>query len=242
MANIFYGFSGQLRGRARAARTAVPSGQAFIDRLDPRLQGRASRQAANNFPVQAIARADFDFLQSVQNVQLGQGDACNAARDNGLAHHDGVKPSAAALTACYRPKLMAAFAETLADFIGQFRRKGAFADTGCIGFGDTQHIVQRAGPQACSAGGLPGNRVGTRDKGIRAVINVEHGALGAFKEDALLRLRRIIQHLPNGSHERQDLRSHIQQALRELIRINGWVAETFAQRIVVMQQVFDAGL
>jgi hypothetical protein len=73
------------------------------------------------------------------------------------------------------------------------------------------------------------------------VVDVEHGGLRAFEQDALAGGAQRVEPLPHILGEGQDVRRHREQILGELRRVDRRLAESLAQRIVVRQQGRDLG-
>src|SRR6185437_13922070 len=92
--------------------------------------------------------ADLDLGEAVQHVELGQGNAVDAADLDRLPHHDRVEPAATALAAGDGAELAAALAEPLPGLVGELGREGAAADARRIGLGDAEDIADCAGTNA----------------------------------------------------------------------------------------------
>ena len=78
----------------------------------------AGREVVDLPPVQTIAHADLDFIQAVQDVELGQGEPVDAGGAHGLAHQHGVEPAAAPPAPRDGAELVAAIADQPADEVG----------------------------------------------------------------------------------------------------------------------------
>src|SRR6185437_11893999 len=94
--------------------------------------------------IQPIADADLDAVEAVENIELGQRQAMDAAGPHGLAHQHRVEPAAAPLAPGVDAEFPAAAADLLADLVGQFGRERALADPRRIGLADAEHIADRA--------------------------------------------------------------------------------------------------
>ena len=90
----------------------------------------------NFHAVATIANANFQWIQTVQHVELGERDPVDPANLHRLAHHYRIKPAAAAASTGNRPEFVAAFAQNLSGFVILFGRKRAAADTRGIGLRD----------------------------------------------------------------------------------------------------------
>ena len=104
--------------------------------------------------VQFIRHADFDFIQTVENIKLGQGQSVNPPDFDGLTYHHGVEPSAAAFAPRGGAEFMADTAQCFADVIELFGRERPRPDAGGVGFCNTQNIPDRFRPDPCTACGL----------------------------------------------------------------------------------------
>ena len=71
--------------------------------------------------------------------------------------------------------------------------KGAFADARGVGFGDARDVVDVRRPHARTVAGAARDGIGTRHIRISAEINIQTGALRAFKQDIFARAPRFIQ-------------------------------------------------
>src|SRR6202042_444494 len=129
-ANVFDGLGRQLRPRAGAGGFLLPAGDGLVDRLDARLGMLARRQIIDLLAVEPIADADLDLFEAVEDVELGQSEAANAAGAYGLAHQHRVEPAAAPWPAGDDAELLAALAERLADLVELLGRKRPGADAG----------------------------------------------------------------------------------------------------------------
>ena len=159
----------------------APSLDGFVDRLDSRLGVLAGRQIIDLAPIQSISDADLDLIETVQDVELGQRQALDAARSHRLAHQNRVEPAAASRPAGHDAEFLATLAERSADLVDLLggKRTGAYASG--IGLANSEHISDRPGAQSRPGRGLSGDRVRRRDEWIGAVVDVEQRSLRAFE-------------------------------------------------------------
>src|ERR1019366_7436659 len=71
-AQIFYRLRRQLRPRARARGRLLPARDGLVARLPPRLRALAGGKIIDFAAVEAVVHADFDFVEAVENVELGE--------------------------------------------------------------------------------------------------------------------------------------------------------------------------
>src|SRR4051812_27378657 len=91
-----------------------------------------------------IADADFERLEAVEHVELGQRDAADTANLDRLPYQHGVEPAAAAGPPGDGAEFMADLADARADLVAELAGEGTAADARRIGLGDAQHIADAA--------------------------------------------------------------------------------------------------
>src|ERR1700704_1096995 len=138
----------------------LPAFDGLVDRLDAGLAAFPGRQMMYLLAVQPITDADLDAVEAVENVELGQRQAVDAAGADSLPHQHRVEPAAAALASGVDAEFLAATADQLADLVVEFGGKRPHADAGGIGLADTEHIADRTRPHAGSGRRLRRHRVG----------------------------------------------------------------------------------
>ena len=134
---------------------------------------------------------------------------------------------------------MAALAKARADFIMKFGRERAFADAGCVGFDNAEHIADSAWPEPGARRRLPRHRIRRGNEGISAVIDIEQNALRPFKQNAFAGAARFIKQTPDGLRERRDLRRKVFQLCDKRIGVHFRRAMAASQRIMVYKEVID---
>ena len=85
-----------------------------------------------------------------------------------------------------------------------FRGERTFADTGAVRLGDTDDGANGGGRNAGADGCASGGCAGRGDEGIGAVVDIEHGALRAFKHHALAGADGLVQQQCGVGHEGRD--------------------------------------
>src|SRR5579862_3666622 len=128
-----------------------------------------------------IADANLDLIEAVEDVELRQGQAVDAAGPHGLPYQHRVEPAATSGPPGYDAEFLAAFTQRASYFVLLLRRKRAFADAGCVGLADPEHVVDRAGAEPRSGRCLRRHRVRRGHERVGAVIDVEEGALRALE-------------------------------------------------------------
>src|SRR3984957_7286534 len=140
-ADIFDRLRREVRPGAGVGGRLLPALDRLIDRLDAGLGALAGRQMVDFLAVQEIAGADLDGVKAVEDIELGQRQAVDAAGTHGLADQRGVEPAAAALASGVDAEFLAAAANLLADLIMQFGRKRTLADPGGVGLADSENVT-----------------------------------------------------------------------------------------------------
>ena len=116
-ADIFDGLGRQIRPGTGIGGRLLPAFDRLIDRHHPGLGALAGRQMVDFLAVQHVAGADLDRVEAVENIELGQRQAVDAAGADGLPHQHGIEPAAAALAPGVDAELLAAAADLLADLV-----------------------------------------------------------------------------------------------------------------------------
>ncbi len=137
---------------------------------------------------------------------------------------------------------MPALAQHLAIGIMQLGRERSLTDAGHVGLGNAQHIPDIARADPGPRRSLTRDGVGRGDEGIGPVIDVQQGALGAFKQDFLVRLDGVFQDAPDRGRIGQDFRRDLGQLGDQLVGTVFGMPQAAAQRIVVVEDVLHPGL
>ena len=109
----------------------------------------------------------------------------------------GVEPAGAPPPAGVGAELAAPLDQEVADAVEQLGRERPGADAGRVRLGDADDPVDVARPDAGAGAGAAGHRVRRGHERIGAVVEVEEGGLGAFEQDVLAGLERLV-HEPDG--------------------------------------------
>ena len=216
-----------------------PAFQFFVDRRAAGLLVGCRGQIVHPLPVQIIAHADFQGLEPVQHIQLGQRNARHAAGGTGLPHQHRIEPAAAPLAPGHGAEFTAPLAQPFAIRIVQFGRERAFTYAGGIGLDDPQHEINRGRTHACPGRRLPCNGVRAGDIGVSAIVDVQKRPLRALEKDALSRAPRLGQHFPHRTGIGPDLRGNLDQLRLEGRRIDRLQPQPGAQRIVMRKKPPD---
>src|SRR5215469_567050 len=93
-ADVFDRVGRQIDPGTRAARAFAPTLQRLVNRFDFRLRGHTSGQMVVDFAGAAIGGAKLDLVKAVEHVELGEGDAVDAAHNDRLPYHHRIEPAA----------------------------------------------------------------------------------------------------------------------------------------------------
>src|SRR5262249_17887031 len=129
-----------------------------------------------------VGDANLDRRQTVEHIQLGDGQAVDAVDLHRAFECDQVDPAAAARTPGGRAEFVAAFAQRFAGGVVEFGGKRAAADARRVRLADAEHVVDVARAHAGAGAGATDGGVGRGHERIGAVVDVEQRALRAFKK------------------------------------------------------------
>ena len=139
-----------------------------------------------------VADADFDFALRVEDIELGDDQRIDAVDHFGVTQFRQIEPAAAARTASDGAKFLAALANFLGFQVGHFRGERAAANARGVCLGNAEDVADFRGRNAHASGGAARGGAGGGDERIGAVVDVEHGALGAFEQDGFAFIERAI--------------------------------------------------
>src|SRR5581483_8833380 len=232
----------QLVEAAHAEGGLAPAGQALVHRLDAGQAFGADGRGIHGHAVDLVAGADAHRLHAVEDVELGDAQAGDAVVEDGAARGDGVEPAAAARAAGDGAVFVALVADGLADVVVQLGRERAGADAGGVGLDDAQHVVELARADAGAGGGAAGGGVAAGDVGIGAVVDVEHGALGALEQHIVAGDDVAAQQLGDVRHQGADLVGEAEAGVEGLLEVDRRVLEVMGEdEVVVVQHLAQLG-
>ncbi|MNS53297.1 hypothetical protein D3C72_860480 [compost metagenome] len=215
-----------------------PTRQLFQDRLRLRNRVRAIRQHVAEFAVHAVADAELNRFQTVQHVQLGDAQAGNAVQTDRTLQRRAIKPAAATRTTCDRTEFLADGGQAGADLVNQFRGERTRTDAGGVRLGDTQYVIQLLRAYTSTSGRGTSHAIAAGDEGVRAVIDVQQGALRTFEKNALAFLLHCVQVARHVLDHRRNSRSQCHGLIAHLAGRHRFGAQVLGQHEVVVIQHF----
>src|SRR5690554_2603003 len=225
-----------------AQRGFAPAGHFFVDRL----QSGVAVGIAGGFDqvalVVAVAHADADRIQTVEHIQLGQAQTADTVDLDRPTQDHRIEPAAATRTSGGGAELVTAGSQALADIVEQLGGESTGADTGGVGLGDTQHVIQVQRADTGTGGGTAGGSVGAGDVGIGTVVDVQQRALGTLEHDIGTLAAQLVQ---TGSHvDYQGLQpvgkgQRLFQGLLEVDRLD--LVIVLQHEVVVIQYLAELG-
>jgi hypothetical protein len=196
--HVFDRLGGKLGPGARPGGGAAPAFEFLVDRLDPRLRALAGGQIVDHLAVEPVAGADLDLVEAVEHVELGQGDAVDAAGRTvwrtSTASNQPQRRLRPVTVPNSRPRSPIARRSRCPARSGTGpRRRGWCRPWRC------RAHSRRAGAEARAGGGLAGDGVGRGHEGIGAVVDVEQRTLRALEEDAAAGAALLVEQPPDAS-------------------------------------------
>ena len=120
-----------------------------------------------------IGDTDLERLEAIENVELRERNLRQGIDANCVPHHHRIEPAGTAPSASVGAVLAANGHKMIADVVEQFGRERAGPDPGDVRLGDADDPLDVAGTDARSRTRTPCDRIGRRDEGIRAMVEVE---------------------------------------------------------------------
>ena len=158
----------------------------------------------------------------------------------GVARDDGVVPAAAARAAGGGAELRPVGAQLLPVVVEQLGREGPRPDAGGVRLDDGDDPVDAGRRDARPGAGTAGRRVGRRDEGIGAVVDVEQRRLAALEQHRLAGVQRLAEDEHRvGDHRPQPLRVG-QELLDHLVdRDRAAVVDLHEQVVLQLEGALD---
>ena len=125
----------------------------MVDRLDLVQAGQVERNLGECFAIQFISLTDLDFLQTVQHVELGDGDRFDTVEPDYVAQGHQVKPATTSRSTGGGAVLVALRTQSLARIIDQFSREGTCSNASSVGLDDPDYFIDSLGTDTQSGEG-----------------------------------------------------------------------------------------
>ena len=159
----------------------------------------------DGFAIEFVAGAELELGQAIEHVELGDAQTGQAVDLGRAFEQRRIEPATTAAApgghAFFRTDggHVPARCALLLPF--QLGRERAATDTGAIGLGDAQHVMQEARAHASARSGVARHTVAGGHKRIGAVIDVEQRALRALEQQVHPLLMGFVQLARNvGNH------------------------------------------
>src|SRR5437763_4557535 len=135
---------GQLGPRPRARGRFPPAVDDLIDRFEPCPRALGSRKVVDFGTVQAVSDANFDLLETVEDIEFGEGQPGDAAGTDGLPHQYGIEPAATARPPRDRSELAPALSQAGSDLVLLLGRERPLSYPRAIRLADSEDVTDRA--------------------------------------------------------------------------------------------------
>src|SRR6185369_14209762 len=170
---------------------ALPAFERFVDRLDLAKVMSNGGKRVNTFSVDLVTYTNLYLFESVEDIELCQGDGIETVKLCGISSGDGVKPTTAPGPFCNRAIFISAFSDQIRHVffgIDHLGRKWPLADTRCVSPNDAENArnVMRRDPRTDRS--PAGCRVRRGNVGIGSVVDIEKRRLSTFEKDLLILL------------------------------------------------------
>src|SRR6185312_6595902 len=165
----------------------------------------AGRHGCDYLSIDFVSHTNRYGVEIVENIQLGHNKAVEAVHFSGIAQQGHVEPTTSPGASRHGTELISRPANPLPELAPIFRWKGPSADTRDIGLRHTDDSVDSRRRNAGARAGAAGSRARAGDERVSAVIDIEHGALGAFKQHALPFPDHLVEQVCRVANQRLDL-------------------------------------
>ena len=182
--------------------------------------------------IEAVARADLDLVEAIEDVELGERQLGEAVQPNRLTQHHTIEPTGPPTPPGDRAELLADIDERVAVVIEQLGRERPGPDTRGVRLGDPDDPVDVAGPETGACARTAGGRVGRRHVRIGAVVEVEEGRLCTLQQHVCASGDRTVQQPDRVGDERGHARTEGAEAFDDVIHVERITTSLFDQRVL----------
>ena len=162
---------------------APPALEGLVDGLGPVEPGDRRGEVPDLLAVYLVRDADRELRHVVQHVDLGHREGREPAHPLGVLQDDEVQPPAAPPAAGGHAELPAPALERLALLAAELGDERPLADAGGVRLDDAEEPLYPVGGHAGPGADAPAAGGGGGHVWVGAVVDVEHGALGALEYD-----------------------------------------------------------
>jgi hypothetical protein len=180
-----------------------------------------------------ISNAHANRVEDIEHIDEGQGNFSDPVETAGLPCGDAVEPTCAAWTTGIHAPFAATLANEFACVVEQLCRHRSATNPRAVGLVDTNDPLHLRRRHACSLAGSSGRWRRGRDVWIGTVVDVQHGALGAFDNDAFAVGKRILDDYLSWDNHRPNEFGQFQQFLIEWLEFNDLVAK-YANQLLIL--------
>ena len=234
--HVALGVLGEVGEAAAAGDVLAPAVEVLVDRLRVVELALRHRHLVVPHAVDVVGHADRHPVPARQHVELGQEQLGEAVDAGGVAGDHRVVPAAAAVAAGRDADLAADPPELLAVVVEQLGRERAGADAGGVGLDHADHPVDAGRADTGADADAAGHRVAARHERVGAVVDVEHGGLGALEQDGLALVQRLVEQQRGVADHRPQPLDVRQELLDDRLGLDGAAVVDLGQHLVLEVQ------
>ena len=139
--DILLAVDGQLLKRRALGDIRLPAWEGRVLDLDLGQQVQIGGEVIEVLAIERVLCADLDFLEPVENIELGQVERGVPVDHGRILHDDQVEPSASTTTAGRDSPFGTDFLQLSTDVVELFGRERSTAHTGGVGLDDTNDAL-----------------------------------------------------------------------------------------------------
>src|SRR5690606_37730400 len=160
----------------------LPAVEPLVTRAHPVQSSEVTRELREHLSIHFISRADLEFLQRIEHVQLRHRQTRQAIDACRITNHHGIEPPAPAGATGGSAEFVAQLAYTAVQRLIELGRQRAVAYTRGVRLDHADHRIDQRGSDSCTGGGTARRGAAGGDERVRAMIHVQKGALCAFEQ------------------------------------------------------------
>ena len=153
-----------------------------------------------------------------------------------MTHDNRVKPTYPTRATGSSPVFTTHFADLVANFIEEFSRERAIADTRGIGLADADDTIDASWANPTSDGDPTRDGVRGSNERIGPLVDVQHNPLSSFEEDAFALIQGIVQDNGGVSHVLFNFLSVLIVLFKNIFKTQGICAiDAFNKEVLLCQ-------
>lgn len=153
--------------------------------------------AFESLPIELVVSSDFQVLDTGEHIELCDVERVETIDLVSVLNNVQVQPSTLTLAACSGTKFLADLLNAITDFVVEPSREGPGTNSCRVGFHNTDSRLNSLGRNTKTSEDTTNTGVAGSDIGVSTEVNIEHGRVGSFSNNALIAISECLVHEVN---------------------------------------------